>query len=84
LLQTWSEELSAASRLSRDPDGLSRLGNSPSLLALAYYIEPQLLIESRRMARKGDGAGALAKAKTMVSSCLDFMRSLREKVESGT
>jgi hypothetical protein len=83
LLRTWLSELAEAQAATSDSRGLASMGDFPDLLALAYYIEPQLLIETRRVARRGDVGGALAKAAAMLSGCIDFLRVLKEKAEGG-
>ena len=83
LLRTWLSELAEAQVATNDARGLASMGDFPDLLALAYYIEPQLLIETRRMARRGDVGGALAKVAAMLSGCIDFLRFLEEKAEGG-
>jgi hypothetical protein len=58
---------------------LDLLSRSPSLLSLAYYIEPQRLLEARRKSRQGDFSGALATARDMLDGCVDFLREIAEK-----
>jgi hypothetical protein len=53
------------------------------VLSIAYHVEPQLLIETRRAARRGDPSGALSKASEMLSGCMDFVKLLEAKAESG-
>jgi hypothetical protein len=58
---------------------LDLLGRSPSLLSLAYHIEPQRLLEARRKSRQGDSSGALHTVKEMLEKCMDFLREISEK-----
>jgi hypothetical protein len=80
LLSRWMEELETARTTAAGPDGPAALGRSPSVLSMAYYIEPQLLIETRRKARHGDAAGARATAGEMLEGCAHFLRSLRTRI----
>jgi hypothetical protein len=79
LLRGWTAELDGARVAAVSSERLDLLGHSPSLLSLAYYIEPQRLLEARRKSRHGDPIGALATAKEMLEGCLDFLRGIAEK-----
>lgn len=79
LLQSWTAELARARTAAVSSERLDLLGRSPSLLSLAYYIEPQRLLEARRKSRQGDSSGALATAKEMLDRCVDFLREIAEK-----
>ena len=79
LLKGWTDELAAAHATALSFQTLDLLGHSPSLLSLAYHIEPQRLLETRRKSRQGDSNGALAAAKEMLERCIDFLREISEK-----
>ena len=79
LLKGWTDELERAHAAAAAFEELDLLGHSPSLLSLAYHIEPQRLLETRRRSRQGDSAGALATAREMLGRCIDFLREISEK-----
>jgi hypothetical protein len=79
LLKGWTAELGRARTMAVSSERLDLLGRSPSLLSLAYYIEPQRLLEARRKSRQGDFSGALATARDMLDGCVDFLREIAEK-----
>lgn len=79
LLRGWTAELESAHAATVASAHLDLLGHSPSLLSLAYYIEPQRLLEARRKSRRGDFSGALATTKEMLTCCVDFLRRIAEK-----
>jgi hypothetical protein len=79
LLKGWTAELARAHATSMSSERLDLLGHSPSLLPLAYHIEPQRLLEARRKSRQGDSTGALATARDMLERCIDFLREISEK-----
>ena len=79
LLEGWTAELAQARNTAVSYERLDLVGSSPSLLALAYHIEPQRLLETRRKSRRGDSTGALATAKDMLERCIDFLREISEK-----
>ncbi len=79
LLAEWTSELLRARTTAVSLQRLDLLGHSPSLLSLAYHIEPQRLLETRRKSRWGDSTGALATAKEMLERCIDFLREISEK-----
>ena len=79
LLKGWTDELARAHTTALTFERLDLLGHSPSLLSLAYHIEPQRLLEARRKSRQGDSSGALATAREMLEKCIDFLREISEK-----
>ncbi len=79
LLQGWTAELSRARAAAVSSERLELLGRSPSLLSLAYYIEPRRLLEARRKSRQGDSTGAREAAREMLDGCVDFLREIAEK-----
>jgi len=79
LLKGWTDELAQAHTAAASFEGLDLLGHSPSILPLAYHIEPQRLLETRRKSRLGDSTGAVAAAKEMLERCIDFLRVISEK-----
>lgn len=79
LIRGWAAELAGARAAAVSSEKLDVLGHSPSLLSLAYYIEPQRLLEARRKSRQGDSAGAMATAMEMIEGCLDFLSEIAEK-----
>ena len=80
LLSGWVDELETARTTAAGPAGPAALGRTPSVLSMAYFIEPQLLIETRRKARHGDAEGARATAGQMLEGCAHFLRSLRTRI----
>jgi hypothetical protein len=80
LLEGWAGELAAARAAIASLHSLAAIGELPTVLALAYHVEPQLLMETRRAARRGDRDGALSHATDMLSGCGDFMALLQSKV----
>jgi hypothetical protein len=83
LLGAWTAELSAAQVALSSSGNPAAIGTLPTVLSIAYHVEPQLLIETRRAARRGDPSGALSKASEMLSGCMDFVKLLEAKAESG-
>ena len=79
LLKGWTDEIVQARAAATAFAKLDLLGRSSLFLSLAYYIEPQRLLETRRKSRRGDSAGALATAREMLEGCIDFLREIREK-----
>jgi hypothetical protein len=79
LLRRWTAELVQARATAVSAERLDLRGSSPSLLSLAYYIEPQRLLEARRKSRQGDASGALAATRKMLHGCVDFLREIAEK-----
>jgi hypothetical protein len=79
LLEGWRGELSAARAALSRTRGLSPLGELPTVLSLAYHVEPRLLIETRRAARQGNLDGALDHASRMLAGCMSFLESLEGK-----
>jgi hypothetical protein len=79
LIHGWAAELAHARTAAASSEKLDVMGHSPSLLSLAYYFEPQRLLEARRKSRQGDSAGAMAAAREMIEGCLDFLRQIAEK-----
>jgi hypothetical protein len=70
MLSRWKESFVAAER--------ERLAPPSDVLPLAYYIEPQLLLEARRQARRGS-SDARSTAEKLLSGCVSFIQELSEK-----
>jgi hypothetical protein len=83
ILNGWTAELVRAHSTAVSQGMLDLLGRSPSLLSLAYHIEPQRLIEARRKSRQRDSSGALRTAKEMLERCMDFLREISEKTDAA-
>ena len=83
LLEGWKDQLSTTLAAVKRSRGLTAIAERPTVLALAYHVEPQLLIEARRQARRGDPAGALAKASDMLLGCIDFLDGLASRARGG-
>lgn len=79
-LDGWLESISKGISAAEGPDGHLALGRRPVLFQLAYALEAQLLLESKRKARLGDAEGARSTVVEMLGSCARFLGSISSKV----
>jgi hypothetical protein len=83
LLEAWKSSLAAAQESICRSAEPAQLELSSLPLTLAYYIEPQLLLEARRKSRRGDLASARATAEEMFRGCIDCLGEQAEKSRAG-
>jgi hypothetical protein len=79
LLDGWKVELAAAGTAIAGPQGVTGLAGHPAALQLAWHIEPQMLVETRRAERRGEHALAETRATQMITGCLSFLERLATK-----
>ena len=79
ILHAWLDDISAGAAKARGSEGYRALVARPSLFQLAYTIETQLLLETKRKARHGDERGARETAKRLFDGCAGFLRRLEER-----
>ncbi len=79
LIAGWSARIQGTAKAIESAGGLDAVLGDPSCSAIAHDIEPRLLLESRRKLRRGDLAGAVETASSMLESCGAFLRGLEKR-----
>jgi hypothetical protein len=83
LILDWLARLETAEEAIKGPAGLEAIVGDPFAYTITHDIEPRLLLESRRKLRRGDRAGALETAATMLEGCETFLRSMEARTGVG-
>ena len=78
LLGQWAQAVETGAR-GLAGDGLAVFSGSPVLFPLAYHVDARGLLDARKKARRGDSAGALEAAASILGHCAEFLRALAEK-----
>ena len=84
LLGAWTAELSAAQTTIASSGSLAAIGALPTVLSHCLPRGDAASHRNPPRGAPGDSSGALSKASEMLSGCMDFVKLLEAKAESGT